>query len=167
MTSGAMKGLAAGVLVGLVVVGVAVARRAPQEQTMSTAAAEVLATSSPTVEIYKSATCGCCGQWAEYMRGAGFKVVEHNVEDIAAVTSQAGVPNELASCHVAHVGGYVIEGHVPAEDIKKMLAEKPAIAGLAVPGMVAGSPGMDSPTPQHYDVIAYDKEGATSVYAKH
>lgn len=179
MTAGAMKGLAAGILIGAAAVGVAVVNRTSRDNASRAAMEQALAAppavpatlaaagSAGTINVYKSATCGCCHLWVEYMRGEGFTVVEHNVEDIDAVSEKAGVPNQLASCHTAHIGGYVIEGHVPAEDIKKMLAEKPAIAGLAVPGMVSGSPGMPSDTPDHYNVIAYDKKGTTSVYARH
>jgi hypothetical protein len=174
-----MKGLAAGILVGAAAVMVAVVNRTARDNASRTAMEQALAApptvpatlaaagSAGTIDVYKSATCGCCHLWVEYMRGEGFTVVEHDVENIDAVPAKAGVPKELESCHTAHIGGYVIEGHVPAEDIKKMLAERPKIAGLAVPGMVAGSPGMPGANPQHYDVVAYDKAGTISVYAKH
>lgn len=121
---------------------------------------------TPTVTVYKSASCGCCSKWIEHLRQNGFKVDAFDTEDLAKVMSSMGVPTRLASCHTARVGNYVIEGHVPADLIKKLLAEHPALAGLAVPGMVTGSPGMDGPGAQHYDVIAWDREGRTSVYAR-
>ena len=120
----------------------------------------------PTVTVYKSATCGCCSKWVEHLRRSGFTVDAFDTEDLASVMSTMGVPGRLASCHTAKVGNYAIEGHVPADLIKKLLAEHPALAGLAVPGMVAGSPGMEGQGAQHYDVIAWDREGRTSVYAR-
>lgn len=120
----------------------------------------------PTVTVYKSATCGCCSKWVDHLRQNGFKVDAFDTEDLTTVMSTMGVPGRLASCHTAKVGNYVIEGHVPADLIKKLLAEHPALSGLAVPGMVTGSPGMEGPGAQHYDVIAWDRDGRTSVYAR-
>jgi hypothetical protein len=120
----------------------------------------------PTVTVYKSATCGCCHKWIEHLRAAGFTVKAYDTEDLTSVATSMGVPFRLTSCHTARVGNYVIEGHVPADLIRKVLAEHPAILGLAVPGMVTGSPGMEGPNPQRYDVIAWTREGKTSVYAR-
>ena len=117
--------------------------------------------------VYKSPSCGCCKSWVTHMQGAGFTVKVVDMDDLTAVKKNAGVPQKLQSCHTALVGTYVIEGHVPADLVKKMLNQKPQIAGLAVPGMVTGSPGMemgDSKDP--YDVIAFDRAGKTSVFAK-
>jgi hypothetical protein len=119
----------------------------------------------PTVTVYKSPTCGCCGKWIDHLRIAGFTVVAHDTDDVAGVGGSLGVPFRLGSCHTARVGNYVIEGHVPADLIKKLLAEHPALAGLAVPGMVTGSPGMEGPGAQPYDVVAWDRAGKISVYA--
>jgi len=121
----------------------------------------------PAVTVYKTPTCGCCGKWVEHMQASGFNPSVTNLPDLSAVKTQHGVPPRLNSCHTSLVGGYVIEGHVPAEDIKRLLREKPAIVGLAAPGMPAGSPGMDVPNSPGYDIIAWDKTGKTSVYATH
>ena len=119
------------------------------------------------MEIYKTATCGCCGKWVEHVKAAGFTPTVHDVPDVTPVKTKAGVPANLQSCHTALVGGYVIEGHVPAEVIQQLLAEKPKIAGIAVPGMPAGSPGMEQGArTDPYEVIAFTREGKTSVYAK-
>lgn len=120
----------------------------------------------PVVTVYKSPTCGCCTQWVEHLRAAGFRVVAHDTDDLATVMANFGVPSTLGSCHTAAVGGYVIEGHVPANLIKKMLAEHPAILGLAVPGMPIGAPGMEGSPSARYSVIAFDRQGKTSVYAR-
>ncbi|MBI3504463.1 MAG: DUF411 domain-containing protein [Proteobacteria bacterium] len=117
------------------------------------------------ITVYKSPTCGCCGEWVKHMQKNGFDVKVVSMTDVSPVTRDAGVPEKLVSCHTALVGTYVIEGHVPADLVKKMLAEKPKIAGLSVPGMVQGPPGMDEQTKKPYDVIAFDRNGKTSVYA--
>ncbi|HTO73887.1 MAG TPA: DUF411 domain-containing protein [Gemmatimonadales bacterium] len=120
----------------------------------------------PTVTVYKLASCGCCAKWVDHMRAAGFKVEVNDVADVGEYADGAGVPPALRSCHTAVVGGYAIEGHVPADLVKKMLTEHPAIAGLAVPGMVTGSPGMEGNRREPYDVVAWSKQGTTSVYAR-
>jgi len=115
--------------------------------------------------VYKSPSCGCCAEWVKYMQGQSFAVSVVDIADLTDIKRSSGVPAKLESCHTALVGSYVIEGHVPADLVKKILAEKPAITGLAVPGMPADAPGMGSgKTP--YDVISWDKAGKTSVYAK-
>ncbi|MCC6535544.1 MAG: DUF411 domain-containing protein [Burkholderiales bacterium] len=115
--------------------------------------------------LYKDAACGCCGKWAEHMARNGFRVVSHDVVDLARIKASQRVPEALGSCHTAIVAGYTIEGHVPADAVRRLLSEKPAgIIGLAVPGMPQGSPGMESPTPQRYQVIAFDAKGAQRVY---
>jgi hypothetical protein len=119
-----------------------------------------------TAVVYKDANCDCCAKWVDHIRSAGFTAEAHNVTDLNAVKARYGVPRSLASCHTAEIGGYVVEGHVPADLIRKMLAEKPDIAGIAVPGMPVGSPGMEYTYTEPYDVIAFTKSGATSVYAK-
>lgn len=117
------------------------------------------------VTVYKSSSCGCCGEWVTYMKKNRFDVKVIPMDDPSPMRREAGVPDKLASCHTALVGGYVVEGHVPADLIRKMLAEKPKIVGLSVPGMVEGPPGMNENTKKPYDVIAFDRGGRTSVYA--
>lgn len=98
----------------------------------------------PRIELYKTPTCGCCGGWAVHMEHAGFPVTRHDLEDLDPIKARADVPAELASCHTAFLAGYALEGHVPLAAIEKLLAERPAGRGLAVPGMPIGSPGMES-----------------------
>lgn len=119
------------------------------------------------VVVYKDPNCGCCKSWVTHLRKHGFKVTSHDTREMSSIKSNFGVKDELQSCHTAMVGGYVIEGHVPAADIKRLLKQRPKIAGLAVPGMPAGSPGMESSTPEKYEVIAFQKGGATKVFARH
>lgn len=120
------------------------------------------------VVMFKDPNCGCCGKWAEHMRANGFTVKEVSSADMGEVKADAGVPQKLGSCHTAKVGGYVVEGHVPASDVRRMLLERPAIVGLSAPGMPLGSPGMEGPYPaDRYDVISFDREGATAVFASH
>jgi hypothetical protein len=125
-----------------------------------------LPANAPTIQVYKSPTCGCCSNWVTHMLRSGVRVEAHDQADVTPIKDQAGVPVQARSCHTGLIGGYAIEGHVPADVIKRLLAEHPSdVAGLAVPGMVSGSPGMDGPDPQHYDVIAFTKDGHTRVYA--
>ena len=121
-----------------------------------------------TLNVIKTASCGCCKHWVEHMRKAGFTVVVRDVEDVTPTARRLGVPDSLRSCHTSHIGGYAIEGHVPAADVKRLLAQKPKAAGIAVPGMVMGSPGMehgDHKVP--YETILFDKAGKTKVFASH
>jgi hypothetical protein len=122
----------------------------------------------PSVTVYKSPTCGCCSKWIEHMRSQGFTVKSMDVDDITSIKTAYGVPPESASCHTALVGGYVVEGHVPADSIKRLLREKPKVAGIAVPGMPVGSPGMEVPNGQveHYDIVSFVKGGKTTVFEK-
>jgi hypothetical protein len=125
---------------------------------------------APNVVVYKSATCGCCKNWIAHLKANGFQVEANDVGDaqLRAVSTSAGVTDDLASCHTAKVGGYVVEGHVPAADIQRMLREKPVIAGIAAPGMPMGSPGMEQGgVKQPFDVIAFTKDGKKTVFAKH
>jgi hypothetical protein len=123
----------------------------------------------PNLTVYKSPTCGCCTKWVDHVKAAGFTTVVHDDDDMAAVKDNLGVPSKLRSCHTAQVGKYVLEGHVPAEDIRRLLQEQPKVAGLAVPGMPASSPGMAVPGEPHepYEVLAYAPDGSTSLFAKH
>ena len=118
-----------------------------------------------TVQVFKDATCGCCANWVELLRRAGFAPTSSNVADLQSVKDVYKVPSQARSCHTAIVGGYVIEGHVPMADIQRLLKEKPAVAGLAVAGMPIGSPGMEGPNPRPYNVLAFDKSGKTTVYS--
>jgi len=124
------------------------------------------AQSAMQVEVYKSAYCGCCEKWVEHMQKSGFKVNAHNVNDVPAARQRLGMPDRLGSCHTAKVGGYVIEGHVPAADIQRLLKEKPKAVGLAAPGMPQGSPGMETATPAPYDTLLVLADGSTRVFAK-
>jgi len=125
------------------------------------AAAQML----PAVTVYKSPTCGCCAKWVEHVRKAGFAVTVKDVPNVGEVKSASGVPPELASCHTALVGGYVVEGHVPADVVQKLLKENPAVVGMAVAGMPMGSPGMEGSYTDRYNVVAFEKSGKQRVYA--
>lgn len=121
-----------------------------------------------TIMVYKSPTCGCCSEWVRYLEDNGFKTMSHNVQDLNKYQRQADLPYGMGSCHTAFVDGYAIEGHVPAADIRRMLTEKPAIRGIAVPGMPIGSPGMEyGDRKDAYNVISYTKDGSTEVFASH
>jgi hypothetical protein len=125
---------------------------------------------SEPIEVYIGDGCSCCGEWAKYMKKKGFMVRAHNVtsDQLARVKKEAGVAEKYASCHTAKVGGYVVEGHVPAEDVRRLLAEKPDALGVSVPGMPIGSPGMEQgDTKEPYDVLLLRKDGTAEVYAKH
>lgn len=121
---------------------------------------------APSMTVYKSPTCGCCGKWVTLMREQGFEVKTMDVEDMSKVKASYGVSPELGSCHTALVGGYVVEGHVPADSIKRLLREKPKVTGIAVPGMPVGSPGMEVPSGQKdpFDVVAFHRDGKTQVF---
>jgi hypothetical protein len=121
-----------------------------------------------TVTVFKDPNCGCCKEWVTHLRKHAFTVVARDTADVATIKATARVPRQLYSCHTAFVNGYVVEGHVPAEDIQRMLKEKPKIAGIAVGGMPAGSPGMEVPgRVDRYDVTAFGRDGSTSVFARH
>lgn len=117
------------------------------------------------VTVYRSPTCGCCGKWIDHMKQNNFNVKDNITDDMEAIKGRYGVPKEMASCHTAIVDGYVVEGHVPAADIVKLLKTKPKVAGLAVPGMVTGSPGMEmGGRADPYDVVSFDKEKHFQVF---
>lgn len=131
-------------------------------------AAPVLKAPVTTVTVFKDPNCGCCKEWVAHLRKHAFKVIARDTSDMAGIKKSGRVPAQLTSCHTAFVNGYVLEGHVPAEDIKRMLAEKPKIAGLAVPGMPVGSPGMEvGSRKEPYEVIAFKRDGTSSVFARH
>lgn len=140
--------------------------------TLGVAAAVVMivaARPAPRIEVvvYKSASCGCCTKWVDYLRKQGYTVVTHDTDDVSAMKAEVGVTDAMSSCHTAIVDGYVIEGHVPAADIQRLLKERPRIVGLSVPGMVSGSPGMEGGTPARYNVMAFDSKGKATVYASY
>lgn len=118
---------------------------------------------SKTMSVYHSKTCGCCLKWIEHLKASGFNVEAHAVDDMTSIKVARDVSGDLASCHTAIIDGYVIEGHVPVTALEKLLRERPAIKGLAVPGMPMGSPGMEGPYNDKYDVIAF-KEGERRTY---
>jgi hypothetical protein len=118
----------------------------------------------PIVEIYKSEYCGCCSEWVKHMESNGFKVITKNVANPSDYRQKLGIPQELGSCHTGFVQGYALEGHVPAVDIKRLLAEKPKAKGLAVPSMPMGSPGMDGTRKDPFDVMLVHADGRYSVY---
>lgn len=122
--------------------------------------------SQPVINVYKSATCGCCTEWITHLEKNDFKVNAHNVPNTAAYRTKFGVPQALGSCHTGVVNGYALEGHVPASDIKRLLAEKPKAKGLAVPGMPMGSPGMEveGEPVDAYDVVLFQADGSSRVY---
>jgi len=146
--------LAIGILagIGLTVGGILLSRQ-------SSVAADIV--------VYKSPTCGCCEEWVNHLKQNGFKVAVHNRFNMDPIKREKGVPGRLQSCHTAEVGGYVIEGHVPAGDIARLLKDKPAVKGLAAPGMPMGSPGMEGPRSDPYEVLAFQDDGGTTVYARH
>lgn len=126
------------------------------------------ATAPLPITSYRSASCGCCKGWFQHMRDNGFQVRDVVIADSDSVKRRLGVPSQLASCHSAQVAGYVLEGHVPAADVKRLLRSRPPVVGLAVPGMVLGSPGMESAKARKsYGVAAFSSTGRTSVFSRH
>jgi hypothetical protein len=123
----------------------------------------------PLLVVYKSESCGCCGEWVKYMERAGFKTEVHNVDNLNPIKESVGLPPMMGSCHTARVGKYFVEGHVPVEDVKRLLAEQPDAKGLTVPRMPIGSPGMEAPSGEveRYDVMLVANDGSTSVFASH
>ena len=131
-------------------------------------AADVAGAKPIDVTVYKSPTCGCCAKWVDHLKAnAALRVSTRDLDDLTTVKRGLGVPEALESCHTAVAGGYAFEGHVPGDLVAKVLRERPKIAGLAVPGMPVGSPGMEVGTRKdRYDVVAFTRDGRTSVYAK-
>ncbi|MGE0552668.1 MAG: DUF411 domain-containing protein [Gemmatimonadales bacterium] len=121
----------------------------------------------PSIAVYKSPTCGCCGSWVDHMKANGFEVAVHDLDDLTPIKARYGVGSRLQSCHTALVGGYVIEGHVPASDVKQLLEDRPKIVGLTIPGMPMSAPGMDGKPFQPYDVLTFDAAGKTTLYKRH
>jgi hypothetical protein len=125
------------------------------------------AAKKPTITVYKDPSCGCCKKWIEHLVKHGYRVDAKDTPNMTEIKRTLGVPDALTACHTAVVNGYLIEGHVPAADIDRLLEQKPRIAGLAVPGMPAGSPGMEGMGTQRYQVLTFDKSGKTKVFASH
>jgi hypothetical protein len=123
----------------------------------------------PKIVVHKSESCGCCKLWVSHLEHAGFAVEVVNESNLGPIKERVGIPYGKGSCHTAEVAGYFVEGHVPAADIKRLLRERPKAKGLTVPGMPAGSPGMEVPSGQvdPYDVLLVAQDGSTSVYAHH
>lgn len=119
------------------------------------------------ITVYKSPDCGCCVRWIGHLQASGFKVDARDVEDLQPIRRQFGVSAEIEACHTALVDGYVIEGHVPAADIRRLLKERPKVTGLTVPDMPVGSPGMEGPNPEPYDVLTFEPNGRTRVFSSH
>jgi hypothetical protein len=130
----------------------------------------VRAQAKPLVEVWKSPSCGCCREWVAHMEANGFAVKVHDTGN-TAMRGRLGIPMALGSCHTARVAGYALEGHVPAADVKRLLAERPQAVGLAVPGMPVGSPGMDGPAyggrRDRYEVLLVRKDGSSTVFSTH
>ncbi len=141
----------------------------PATPAANTPAAVAPATDLPTVTVYHSPACNCCGNWISYMQAEGFPVEVEEVTDPALVKREYAIPAALYSCHTAVVDGYILEGHVPAADIRRLLDERPAVRGIAVPGMPIGAPGMETEgvAPQPYDVLTFDAAGNTTVWAEY
>jgi hypothetical protein len=125
------------------------------------------AAKKPTITVYKDPSCGCCKSWVEHLIKHGYRVEAKDTPEMTEIKRTLGVPDRLSACHTAVSNGYLIEGHVPAADIARLLKEKPKVAGLAVPGMPMGSPGMEGPRSQHYQVLSFDKTGKTKVFASY
>ncbi|WP_425478551.1 DUF411 domain-containing protein [Luteimonas marina] len=123
----------------------------------------------PRMAVHKTPSCGCCSVWIEHMKDAGFEVDVHDMVDMGPVKERLGVPYTKGSCHTAEVGGYLIEGHIPAADIKRLLEERPDARGLVLPGMPLGSPGMEVPEGQQqpYTVELVRRDGTTEPFAQH
>ena len=159
------KFLAAGLTsTGFVLAGCTVTRNSEAE----TLAADHAIAMNHDVKVFRSPTCGCCGLWVEHMKAAGFQVTDEITDDMPAIKQQYGVPANLSSCHTAIVDGYVVEGHIPAGDVMRLLAEKPNVAGIAVPGMPIGSPGMESGNyVEPYIVFYFMEDGTPAPFAQH
>jgi hypothetical protein len=129
----------------------------------------VAAPAATAITVYKDPDCGCCAKWIDHVRAAGFAPTVKDTGDMDAVKTRYAVPTALRSCHTALVGGYVVEGHVPAADIRRLLKERPAVRGIAAGGMPVGSPGMEMPgqPPARYDVVAFARDGSTRTFARH
>jgi len=150
------------------VAGLALAAgRAPASASAATVAAALAEAPPLEITVYRSPSCGCCKAWATHLEQNGFTVKQVELDDLSEIKAQAGITQRLASCHTAIIGRYAIEGHVPAADIKRLVAGKPEVAGLTAPGMPSGSPGMENGRKDPYDVLAFTRDGKTTVWASH
>ena len=145
-----------------------VAAGAAGEETATLAAspARTGADALPRALVYKTPSCGCCTLWVDHMREAGFEVDARDLNDIIPIKIDAGVPPRMSSCHTTLIDGYVVEGHIPAEHVKRLLEERPDVVGIAVPGMPIGSPGMEGIGARPYQVLSWDRAGNVEVYAE-
>jgi hypothetical protein len=163
-----MKTLACLLTVSLLSIGTSTLAEEPASKTKQAASSEPKTTAFPKVSVHKSPTCGCCSAWVEHMKRSGFDVTTTNVDNLGPIKERVGVPHGMGSCHTAEVGGYFIEGHVPAAEVKRFLSEKPKAKGLTVPRMPIGSPGMESGDQvDPYEVHLVHDDGTTSVYARY
>ena len=137
--------------------------------TVGVASVQRQAPRGPVVQVYKLSTCGCCASWVQHLEANGFTTRVMNLDDLSEIKAAHHVPGPAQSCHTATVDGYVIEGHVPAADMRRLLRERPAVLGLAVPGMPIGSPGMEVPNvkPSPYNVLSFDRRGQLRIYSSH
>ena len=122
---------------------------------------------SANLVVYKSPTCGCCKNWIAHMQRNGHSVKTQDLDDLDMIKKMAGVPERFQSCHTAMVGGYVVEGHIPAKDVERLLKDRPKARGIAVPGMPSGSPGMEQGEAERYNVLLFQADGSSSVYASY
>lgn len=136
---------------------------------MSGASAQRQAPAGPVVQVFKTPTCGCCANWVKHLQDNGFTTRVVDMPDLSEIKAKHNVPAAAQSCHTGVVDGYVVEGHVPAADVRRLLKDRPAVVGIAVPGMPIGSPGMEVPgvKPAAYNVMSFDKAGQLKVYASH
>ena len=134
--------------------------------TLAASPARTVADALPKALVYKTPSCGCCSLWVDHMREAGFEVDARDLNDIIPVKIDAGVPPRMSSCHTTLIDGYVVEGHIPAEHVKRLLEERPDVVGIAVPGMPIGSPGMEGIGARPYQVLSWDRQGNVEVYAE-
>ena len=153
----------------VVLAGAAVAVVVSGARGQAGAATGVAQAGLPVVEVYRDPTCGCCLAWVEHLRADGFTVRVTESDDLAAIKARHGVPRAAQSCHTGIVDGYVVEGHVPASDVRRLLTERPSIAGLAVPGMPIGSPGMEveGMSAEPYDVLTFERDRTTGTFARY
>lgn len=173
------RSLSFGLLLGSVLATAACARAAGESaaapvadratRTADTPPAAPIDPSLPVAIVHKTASCGCCGVWVDHLKAAGFQVDVRDTDDMHPIKARLGVPVGKASCHTAEIGGYVVEGHIPAADIKRLLVEQPRARGLVLPGMPAGSPGMELPDGyvQPYTVELLRTDGSTEAFARH
>ena len=154
--------------IGLAAFGLAACNSSEYTRTNLVPVATASAAEQPQLVVHKSPSCGCCGLWVDHMRKAGFAPKVNNVDNMSPIKERVGVPYGMGSCHTAEVGGYFIEGHVPAEEVLRLLKEKPKAKGLTVPNMPIGSPGMEQgDTKQPYEVHLVNLDGTTTVYARY